>query len=87
MHTIDGNLSFNGASLQSYGLNNFLEKLIAMILDFNFTLKFHKLIKYKNHFYFDGGILVYEKSFFKKSYVLFANFINGYYVNRVNVLC
>lgn len=52
LHIIGGNLSFNEAKLQGYGLNNFLEKLIAMILAFIYTLKFHKLIKYKNHFLF-----------------------------------
>lgn len=52
LHIIGGNLPFNGANLQGYGLNNFLEKFIAMILAFSYTLKFHKLIKYKNHFLF-----------------------------------
>lgn len=51
LHIIGGNLPFNGANLQGYGLNNFLEKLIAMILAFSFILNFHKLIKYKSHLF------------------------------------
>lgn len=48
LHIIDGNYHL----MEGYGLNNFLEKLIAMILAFSFILNFHKLIKYKSHFLF-----------------------------------